>query len=477
MIILIISVSASIAQITFEKMYGNDQDDVAYAVLPSSDGGYIIVGDVNWSQYRDIYVVKTDQWGDTLWTRQYVRNWSENARTILETSDGFIMAGYAVTTLGPARTDVYLVKINSQGDTMWTNTIGGPRSESAFDMEATSDGGFIIGGQAEDNTGQMYYYLVKTNSMGDSLWAHKYGISNEERAYGKAVKQTWDGGFIITGYVDDYTIGPGTGYIYLVKTDNMGGVEWTESYDWPDFELAYDLEEISDGYVLVGRTSSLGAGGSDAYMMKINGPGAPLWIKTYGDSSTENAYSVEKTSDGGFIISGTTYSKGAGSGDFYLIKTDANGDTMWTRTFGGSHREEAYDVKQTADGGYVLTGYSYSYPSIGSDFYLVKTDGNGLVPIQHHKDQPIVQDYKLFQNYPNPFNPTTTIEFSLPHSGYVSLRIFNILGEEVATLLSASLLSGFHQVVWNASELASGVYWYKLKAGDYFETRKMILLK
>jgi len=477
LVILIIITFPALAQITFQRNYGTVYEETAYAAQQTSDGGFIIAGDMSGSQSRDIYLVKTDEWGDTIWTRIYLRNWSEYAKAVLELSDGFIVAGSAVTSLGPSRTDVYLLRTNNQGDSLWTKTIGGLYNEQAFDIKVTTDGGFIIGGQADDNTGQVYYYLVKTDPMGVVSWSEKYGISIEERAYGKAVQQTSDGGFIITGYVDDYTIGTGTGYIYVVKTDLMGVEQWTESYDWSESEVAYAVEETSDGYILVGRTYSMGAGSTDALMMKIDFLGNLVWTKTYGDTLGELAYAVEKTADGGFILSGVTYSSGAGSGDYYLIKTDTNGDTIWTRTFGGSHREEAYDVKQTADGGYLLAGYSYSFSVGGSDFFCVKTDGNGWVPIKSLKEPSIIREYKLYQNFPNPFNPTTKISWQLPVSSPVDLSVYSITGERIATLVKETYPAGFHTVEWNAVNLASGVYWYRFKAGDYVETKKMILLR
>jgi hypothetical protein len=475
---LLISVSTSLAQITFQQNYGTLDEERAYAVEQTSDGGYLIAGERNThGGSPDIYLVRIDELGDTLWKRTYPRTWSESGQALLKTSDGFLVAGYAVTATGPSRTDVYLLKTDSQGDTLWTRTIGGPRSEQAYDIQATSDGGYIIGGQVDDVTGQVYYYLVKTNSVGDSLWSKRYGLTVQEKAYGKAVQQTADGGYIIAGWVDDYTLGSGSGYIYLVKTDPTGIVEWTQPFDWAGLDLAYAILQVSDGYVIAGHTNSMGAGELDMLLIKIDGNRNLIWTKTYGDSSAERAYALQQTTEGGFIFSGMTSSMGAGFFDFYLVKTDSNGDTIWTRTFGGTHQEQAYDVKQTADGGYVLAGYSYSYHVAQADFWVVKTDGNGLVPIQHHKDQPIIQDYMLTQNYPNPFNPTTVFSWQLPISSQVELSIYNVTGEKITTLINKKQQAGFHSISWDASGMASGVYLYRLQAGDYVETRKMIVLK
>ncbi len=477
-IIVIFPLWTSLAQITFQKNYGTFYHEQAHAVQQTSDGGYILAGDKSTGGMNpDIFLVKTNEWGDTIWTRTYLRLYSSLARAILETSDGFLVAGSDVTSIGPSRMDFFLMKIDNQGDTVWTRTYGGANDEQAFDLKATPDGGYLLCGQAAELSGQLSYFLLKTTSMGDSLWAQKYGLGSTDRAYGKSVQLTSDGGYIIIGYVDDTTVGSSADYIYLVKTNATGLVVWEVSYDWPGAELAYDVQEVSDGYIFVGHSNRMGIGGWEIFLTKTDTLGNELWTRTYGDSSDDRAYTVEETADNGFVISGMTRSTGAGSSDFYLIKTDSLGDTLWTRTFGGTSVEEALDVQPTADGGYVMTGYSQSYTAGWGDFFLVKTDAEGLLPILSGKNQTVIRDYHLHQNYPNPFNPNTTIEFYLPKTSNVTLNIFNILGEDVTTLVSDKLTPGSYKYEWNASNLSSGVYLYRLKAGEYVETRKMVLMR
>jgi hypothetical protein len=369
------------------------------------------------------------------------------------------------------------MKIDSEGDTVWTRNYGGSHNEQAFALEVTSDGGFILCGHAEEVSGLQSYFLVKTNSQGDSIWAAKYGLTTQERAYGKSVCQTFDGGYILGGYVDDSSTGFGGDYIYLVKTDPMGTVEWTQSYDWTGAEYAYDVLEISDGYLALCYTNSIGSGDFDILLLKMGTMGDTLWSKTYGDSLNERAYAITPIDDDEFIICGSTYSQGAGAADVYIIKIDSSGGTSWTRTFGGTNSEEAYDIQQTTDGGFVIAGYSYTYTAGWRDFYLVKTDANGLVPIVNRDDRNVIYECQLFQNYPNPFNPITIISWQLPVGSPVTLEIFNLRGQKVKNLLSAYLHSGFHSFEFDVSELASGVYLYRIQAGKFVKTRKMVVLK
>ncbi|MBL7191850.1 hypothetical protein ISS30_09140 [bacterium] len=126
--------------------------------------------------------------------------------------------------------------------------------------------------------------------------------------------------------------------------------------------MGFSVQQTSDsGYIIAGYTTSYGAGYYDVYLIKTDALGDTLWTKTFGGNSGDGGSSVQQTSDGGYIIAGYTGSYGAGYADVYLIKTDANGDTSWSQTFGGSDWDYGYSVQQTTDGGYIVAGYTYSY--------------------------------------------------------------------------------------------------------------------
>ncbi len=152
-----------------------------------------------------------------------------------------------------------------------------------------------------------------------------------------------------------------------------------------------------------------------------------------------------------------------------------NPDTLWTRTYGGSSIDEAYSVQQTADGGYIVAGWTTSFGAGDADFYLVKTgpeqSGAELSTI------PMPSQYILYPAFPNPFNPSTQITFTLPKAGEVSLKVFNLLGQEVISLVRGTQSAGTHAVTFDGSALASGIYFYRLQAGDFVQTQKMVLMK
>jgi hypothetical protein len=190
---------------------------------------------------------------------------------------------------------------------------------------------------------------VKTNSQGDTLWTRTYGGSNWDDA--NSVQQTADGGYVVAGWTQSFGVGtPTYANMYLVKTNSQGDTLWTRTYGGSDYDFAYPVQQTADGgYIVAGFTWSFGAGLCDLYLVKTNSQGYVQWTSTYGGSDYDEARSAQQTADGGYIVAGTTISFGAGGGDFYLVKTDSQGDTLWTRTYGGSSWDEAYSVQQTAD--------------------------------------------------------------------------------------------------------------------------------
>jgi hypothetical protein len=191
------------------------------------------------------------------------------------------------------------------------------------------------------------------------------------------VVQTSDGGYIIAGVTSSFGNG---GDIYLIRTDGNGDTLWTETYGGTEYEQANSVVQMSDGgYIITGTTNSFGAGDYDVYVIRTDASGKTIWTKTYGGKAEDRGNSISLTADGGMIITGYTFSYGAGSCDVYLIKTDSDGNIIWTKTFGGADTDQGYSVVQTTDGGYIITGYSNSFKEGINEVYLIKTDELGNV--------------------------------------------------------------------------------------------------
>ena len=151
-----------------------------------------------------------------------------------------------------------------------------------------------------------------------------------------------------------------------------------KTYGGVNSEFGFSVQQtIDNGFILTGITMSFGVGNNDIYLIKTNVHGDTLWTKTYGGESDDRSYCIQQTTDSGYIITGYTSSFGAGNKDVYLIKTDSAGDTLWTKTFGGLLDDWGNSIQQTSDGGYIILGSTESFGSGNFDFYLIKTDSDG----------------------------------------------------------------------------------------------------
>jgi len=459
------------------RTYGGSDGDYGESVQQTSDGGYIIAGYTNsfGAGGFDVWLLRTDSSGDTLWTRTYGGTEGDYGYSVQQTSDGgYIIAGMTYS-FGAGGRDVYLLKTDSSGDTLWTRTYGGSDGEEGYSVQQTSDGGYIIGGYTYSfGAGSYDVYLLKTDSSGDTLWTRTYGGSDYD--WGYSVQQTSDGGYIIAG--GTWSFGAGGGDVYLLKTDSSGDTLWTRTYGGSDSEEGYSVQQTLDGgYIIAGYTGSFGAGYDDFYLLKTDSSGDTLWTRTYEGTGWDYANSVQQTSDGGYIIAGEIWSYGTVEGDVYLVKTDSSGDTLWTRTYGGSDDDYGSSVQETSDGGYIIAGFTDSFGAGYEDVYLIKTVGDVVGVDGPEFESSLPASTSLCQSYPNPFNVGTVIEYQLPVASDVKLEIFNIIGAKVATLVNEAEEAGYKSVTWDASEVSSGIYFYKLSAGDFTEAKRMMLVK
>ena len=230
-------------------------------------------------------------------------------------------------------------------------------------VQQTSDGGFII--VASPGNGGSDVYLIKTDASGNEQWNKTFGGSSDDQGY--SVQQTSDGGFIVAGTTASF--GAGSHDVYLIKTDASGNEQWNKTFGGSSDDQGYSVQQTSDGgFIVAGYTRSFGAGGMYVYLIKTDASGNEMWSKTYGSSGTEMGSSVQQTSDGGFIISGRTDL--VSHDDVYMVKTDSSGNEMWSKTYDDLKYTALSKSDQTSDGGFIITGFN-GY--VG----LVRTDASG----------------------------------------------------------------------------------------------------
>jgi hypothetical protein len=369
-----------------EWTFGGTGDDYGYSVQQTTDGGYIIIGTTEsfGTAISNVYLIKTDGNGIEQWSKTFGGPYGDYGSSVQQTTDGgYIITGYTYS-FGNGVGDVYLIKTDDGGIEQWSKTFGGIDEDWGMSVQQTSDGGYIIIGYSYSFVfagNQCDVYLIKTDDGGIEQWSKTFGGTDSD--YGYSVQQTTDGGYIIIGTTNSF--GNGVGDVYLIKTDDVGIEQWTKTFGGTSNDWGYSVQQTIDGgYIVAGYTYSFSnsLSGSDVYLIKTDDVGIEQWTKTFGGTGYDEGYSVQQTTDGGYVITGRTSSFGNGLDDVYLIKTDDGGIEQWSKTFGGTDYDEGFSVQQTTDGGYIITGYILLHPySFGNsdDIYLIKTDGNGNV--------------------------------------------------------------------------------------------------
>lgn len=364
--------NAQAPALQWQKSYGGSENDFAFSMQQLSDGGYIVVGQTA-SFNGDV----TGNHGDE---------------------------------------DMWVIRLNKSGKLKWQKTLGGTADESAFAVQQTTDGGFIVAGQSSSNNGNVTnnhgnldFWVVKLDGNGNIQWQKSLGGSNAD--FATSIEQTFDGGYIVAGgsssnngdvsghhgnvsFLSDY---------WVVKLDANGNIEWNHSFGGTAGEIAYSVKQTSDGGYLIGGNSESNDGDvtgmhdevyGDFWVIKLSKSGNLQWEKSLGGTDYDQANSIIQTSDGGYVALGFSRSNNGditnahGNYDVWMTKINANGDLLWQHAYGGTQEDFGYSVEQTPDGGYIINGGTASNNGDvtglhgNEDFWVIKTDASGSLQWQ-----------------------------------------------------------------------------------------------
>jgi hypothetical protein len=262
--------------------------------------------------------------------------------------------------------------------TTWTEIYGGDYDDFCHCATQVSDGGYVAAGRTYSFGKAGQAYVFKTDSAGTILWQKDYGLEPDDELL--AVCQTDDNGFFAAGWTKSYGPGLPAANVYLLRLNDAGDTLWTKSYGGTGDDHGYSAHHTQDdGCVIVGSTTTWGAGSDDALLMKLDDDGNTLWIRTYGGMNRDEAQAVECVNDGGYIIAGVTYSFGTGIKDtsnIYIVRTDSLGDTIWTRVYGGEGNQGAWCIRPASDG-YIVAGYYRPNGSLDADMFIVRINDDG----------------------------------------------------------------------------------------------------
>jgi hypothetical protein len=463
---LIFSFASMASGQVFEKTYGSIDDDRAYSVSLCDDGCYLVAGYTTefFSGYDDIYLLKLDAFGDTVWTRQEGETYGiETAYCVNPTADqGCIIAASRYAT----GQDIvpYILKYDQFGNKEWDMDYG-DTFESGYAWHAlqSSDTTFAVCGTSAyyDATSELWgqkAFVMSINPSGEKLWDLTKGGAGVHYAGGMVM--TADGGLVVGGEYD--TPGEFTD-AWIFKVTAAGNSQWNKTIGGDQStESAWDIKVTPDGgFILLGNYfEGIILMNADMYLVKTDGSGNVEWTQTYGTPwEDDRGASVDITLDGGYILCGETESFGTGNKDVLLIRTDENGDTLWTRTFGGVYGDEGNSVKATPDGGFIIAGMTENNTAGGTDVYVIRTNFLGtLVGTPEHQGREI-----RARLYPN---PVENLLYLAAEEDPVSFRIITAQGRVLHSEIMRSYSS--REPIADLSGLPKGVYTIRLqfKSGE-----------
>ncbi len=449
-----------VAQNTFEKAIDTLLASYASCIKETYDGGYIVCGG-SLLNGNDAIAIKLDSTGFIEWAKTYSGPSIEGATSIEQLPDsGYIMDGIYDSGVPNARH--WLLRLDVNGDTLWTKNYSLGSGKTVAANLASSDFSFGLTGYYASSQPLLPVdaYFIAIDILGNQFVSKVYSTSIQSVAY--SISESVNNGFIITGY-KAYTAN--TTDLYLIKINLFGDTIWTRTYDYSDLDVGREVKQTTDsGYIVTGYVRN-SAFQYNLFLLKTNAIGDTMWSRMIFSAQESGGFSVDQTTDGGYICSGRIVDGIPLNGNLYLIRTDSNGDTLWTRQFGGTGPDQGNFVRQTKDGGFIVTG-STSFGTGG--IYVIKLDSTGNVITSAGSAE--VNNPFSFTVYPNPSQG----EFTIGITGLnqpAQLAIYNVNGDDV---YSKQIVLK-NKIQLQVPVLPQGLYLISLQTRDAAYSRKILI--
>lgn len=499
-IFLTYGIQAQVPSIQWQKSMGGSGFDSVQSTQTTSDGGYVMAGysasvqgDVTGNHgNNDYWIVKLNPAGTIQWQKSLGGSQNDEAQSIQTTSDGgYIVAGYSRSNQGDVTgnhqgNDYWIVKLDATATIQWQKSLGGSASDYAFAIQTTSDGGYVVAGWSDStdgnvtgNHGGQDYWIVKLDATGVIQWQKSLGGTGSEIAY--SIQQTLDGGYIVAGQSNsidgDVTANHGSFDYWIVKLDVTGTIQWQKSLGGTSYDKANSIMSTTDGgYIVAGASFSTNGdvtgnhGSYDYWVVKLDNNGAIQWQKCLGGSDVDDSATIQTTADGGYVVTGRSFSNDGdvtgnhGASDSWTVKLDATGTIQWQKSMGGSGLDFANSIVTTTEGGYVIAAAS---TSINGDV----TGNHGNLDAWAVKLAPEALSTPIFEKqalviYPNPV--CDVLQIHVPTNKIITrTKIINVSGKVVLEQIE-------NTTAINVEKLVQGIYILEAYSGEEKYTSKFV---
>jgi len=470
LIMLLISDLAINQTVTWDRTYDNDETDRALSIAPTIDNGYIVAGTTGSLEESNTWILKLNEFGDTIWSKIYGESTFGGAFSIIETSDGnFIFTGYKSPTNNYFDFYIYILKLDEDGNTIWDYSYSGG-NRVGTDIIETIDEGFIILGRNYTFVANEII-LIKLNQDGQLVWDKNYNFQGSPYLMYEII-ETQDSGFMLIGEKSGLTDQD----IWIMKTDQNGDSTWSKTINYQGNDVGYSIKQLENGDFIIAANSGTNEYGQNHLLTyKLYSSGEIDWVKSYFDNAFFSSSSIISTSDGNFFTTGRI-SQQVGVKGIFLFKQNSFGDSTWLRTFERGAYGGSSEIHQTGDDGYIISGYvSNNGSGSDKDAWVLKLNESGLVKIKSELHLPQIH----ITLFPNPANDFVFCRFDTPiiSNTSIDIKIYS-LDFKLQKSFTFQLKNQENNILpLSISGLSSGIYIIRVELDKEIITKKILISK